>query len=289
MNILKFPLSPQAKAGMLIKNMRDARQVSEHEHSKPHRDDHYLLLMATGGNFILNIDFENIEVHAPALLLIFPGQIHHTISSGKTSGWGISIDPALIDQEFQLIFERGFQRVFAIDQQTAFYSHITALMEQMEKLQTEIDNPYHVRAGQSMLDSLLALLAGEIAVHNAIAKTKANRAATIEQDFKQLLKVHYKDWKQPSRYAAQLNISVAHLSDTIKAINGDSVSVYIQQYCILEAKRLLCFTKLTVREVGYQLGYEDPVYFSKLFKKVTGYTPLQFRQHYLDQDHHSLV
>lgn len=267
---------------MLIRNMEDTNHVAEHDHSKPHRDDHYLLMIATDGHFVINIDFENNIITAPAMVIIFPGQIHHIISASEPSGWGISIDPALVDKEFQLIMEKGFNRSLSLDKQSAFYDHVLTLMRQMEKLQIAVANPYAVRASHSILDALLGLLAGEIAIVNTSGKTKANRGAIIEHAFMQLLKIHFKEWKQPARYAAELSISVAHLYDTIKNITGDSVSVYIQQYCMLEAKRLLCFTKLTVKEIGYQLGYEEPVYFGKLFKKVTGSTPLQFRQQYHD-------
>jgi AraC family transcriptional activator of pobA len=281
-DVLKFPLSPLAKAGMMIKNMAAAGHVSEHDYLKPHRDDHYLLMIATGGHFIINIDFENITVAAPAMLLILPGQIHHMVSSNNPSGWGISIDPVLVEEEFQLIMEKGFQQVLSLNRQTAFYDHVQVLMGQMEKLQAATPNKYTTNAIHSLLDALLALIAGELATLHLFDKTKDNRAAIIEQAFVQLVKMHYKDWKRPALYATALNISVAHLYDTIKNLTGDSATAYIQQYCILEAKRLLCFTKLTVREIGYQLGYDEPVYFGKLFKKVTGFTPLQFRQQYRD-------
>jgi AraC family transcriptional activator of pobA len=280
--IIKFPISPLAKAGMIIKNMQHADPVTEHDHSKPHRDDHYLLMVATAGNFVINIDFEDHAITSPAMVMIFPGQIHHVVSSGDMAGWGMSVDPALMDKEFQLIMEKAFRRPLVLDQHSAFYGHITILMGQMEKLQTEAENLYHVRANHSILDAFLGLLAAEISKVNAIGKTKVNRGAIIEQAFRQLLKMHYKEQKQPAWYAAELNISVAHLSDTLKKLTGDAVSAYIQQYCMLEARRLLCFTKFTVKEVAYQLGYEEPVYFGKLFKKVTGFTALQFRQQYRD-------
>lgn len=280
-DIIKFPLSPLAKAGVLIKNMEDTSHASEHDHSRPHRDDHYLLMIATGGDFVINIDFENNIVTAPAMVVIFPGQIHHIVSASNPSGWGISIEPALMDKEFQLIIERGFHQPLSLDKQSAFYDHVITLMGQMEKLQA-VANLYTIYATHSILDALLGLIAGEIAAVNTGSKTKANRGAIIEQAFIQLLKIHYKDWKQPAQYAAELSISVAHLYDTIKKITGESVSAYIQQYCMLEAKRLLFFTKFTVKEIGYQLGYEEPVYFGKLFKKVTGFTPLAFRQQYRD-------
>jgi AraC family transcriptional activator of pobA len=281
-DILKFPLSPLAKAGMIVRNMAHASEVSEHNTTRPHRDDHFLLMFATGGDLVINIDFENNVITAPAVVLIFPEQVHHIVSANHPLGWVTSIDPVLMDEECLLIFEKGFHRPLSLYTHSAFYVHALTLLEQMEKIQDLDANPFHVRANHSILDAFLGLLAGEISKVNTIGKTTAKRAAIIEQAFIQMLKMHYKEWKQPAKYAAELNISVAHLYDTIKSSTGDSVSQYIQQYCMLEAKRLLCFTKFTVKEIAYQLGYEEPVYFGKLFKKVTGFTPLQFRQQYRD-------
>ncbi|KLT64702.1 AraC family transcriptional regulator [Pedobacter sp. BMA] len=262
--------------------MSTERHVAEHDLSKPHRDDHYLIMVAIGGDFIIDIDFEKNVVTAPAILLINPGQIHHIISTNKPEGWAMSIDPALIDLEFQSILEKGFNRPLILEPASAFYNHTVVLLEQMEKMQAAITNPFQMHISHSMLNALVGLIAGEVMAADPAGKTKANRATLIEQAFTELLKKHYKDWKQPAKYAAALNISVAHLYDTVKSITGDSVSAQIQQYGMLEAKRLLCFTKYTVREIAYQLGYEEPVYFGKLFKKITGFTPLQFRQKYHD-------
>lgn len=280
-DIIKFPISPLAKAGLLIKNMAHDRSAYEHEYSEPHRDEHYLFMVATGGHFVIDIDFEKNEIIAPAMVLIFPGQVHHIVSIDCPSGWGISIDPSLIQEEFQVILENAFSRSLSLNKDSVFFFHLITLMGQMEKLQNEAAHQYTVRATHCLLNALLCVLTGEIVKFSDI-KTKDNQAAIIERDFKQLLKIHYREWKQPKKYAAKLHISTAHLYDTIKKTSGDSVSVYIQQYCLLEAKRMLCFTQLTVREICFQLGYQDPVYFGKLFKKVTGLTPLTFRREYRD-------
>lgn len=262
--------------------MEAAGHVSEHDYSRPHRDDHYLLMFSTSGDLVMNIDFENITIQEPTLMLVFPGQIHQMVFAKNLKGWGISIDPTLIDKEFQLVFERSLQHPLSLDKHSSFYSHLFTLLELMEKLQQSTSaNRFQLRVKHSLLDALIGLLAGEISGVE-VEQGRVNRGAIIHQRFQQLLKENFREWKQPARYAAELNISLSHLYDTIKGITGESVSAYIQHYCILEAKRLLCFSNLTVKEIAYQLGYEEPVYFGKLFKKVTGLTPIQFRTQYLD-------
>nr|WP_295928292.1 helix-turn-helix domain-containing protein [uncultured Dyadobacter sp.] len=55
----------------------------------------------------------------------------------------------------------------------------------------------------------------------------------------------------------------------------------IKDRILLEAKRLLCYTNLSVKEVAYQLGYEDPAYFNRMFTGKTGDTPHNFKKNFL--------
>lgn len=261
--------------------MQGEDNEAQHDYSKPHRDNHYMLLLSTQGQFKLNLDFEDIEINGPALLLIYPEQVHHIINVYEPQGWAISFDSSLMDKELQLIFEKDFNEPLSLNPESFFYQQASAVMKLLENMQLNLsDTIYSSRAKNSLLDALLSLVAGHITAFSTARKSKTSRGAIIEQAFKQLLRKHYKTWKQPALYAAELHITVAHLYDTVKEITGNSVSAMIQDYSILEAKRLLWFTKLSVKEIGYELGYDEPVYFGKLFKKATGLTPLKFRQQY---------
>jgi AraC family transcriptional activator of pobA len=281
--IRQYKLSSWAKAGLAIKKLQDETRAEDHDNSQPHRDNHYLLMLATHGRLKINLDFQEIDITAPALLLVFPGQVHHIIEGGASKGWVISFDPSLMDNGFQLVMDKGVKGVITLDEQTTFYRNARILMDLIERLQSEGSGGHGIKAVHSLLDALLGLIAEKITTQVASrGQSTISRAAIIEQDFSQLLKQNYKNWKQPAQYAAALHISVTYLYDTIKGLTGSSVSTLIQQRAILEAKRLLYFTDLSVREIGYETGYDEPVYFGKLFKKITGLTPLQFRQQYRD-------
>ncbi|AXB56714.1 AraC family transcriptional regulator [Flavobacterium fluviale] len=76
----------------------------------------------------------------------------------------------------------------------------------------------------------------------------------------------------------QLNISASYLSDLLRNITGQNTQQYIHNYLIERSKQLLTTTNLTVNEIAFSLGFEYPQSFSKLFKKKTDLTPLQFRK-----------
>ena len=252
----------------------------EHAVSKPHRDDHYLLMMATQGRFILNLDFDEVAFTGPALLVVLPGQVHHIIDTTDPQGWIVSFDSSLLDGEFQLVLEKGFTTPVVVDRQTDFYQQTVALLALIEKIQAGVADTYTGRTTHALLTALLSLIAGQLIAGVPETKAKESRGAIIEQSFRQLLKQHYTRWKQPNQYAAELAVTVAHLNDTVKEITGSSVSTHIRQRSILEAKRLLSFTDLSVKEIGYAIGYDEPVHFGKLFKKATGFTPLHFRRQF---------
>jgi AraC family transcriptional activator of pobA len=277
------PLSPWAKAGIAIKNLEIETDVAEHDNSAPHRDDHYLIILVKHGQLSINLDFQETIVSSPALFMVFPGQVHHVLDIKEPKGWAISFDATLINDELQLILEKEFKVPNTLAFDPRLYDQASALMGLLSQLQTQGLNGHRVKAAHSLLDALLNLVADNLSTTASSGNSsKASRGMIIEQSFHLLLKQHYKEWKQPSQYAEALHISVAHLYDTIKGITGNSVSELIQLRSVLEAKRLLYFTNLSVREIAYQTGYQEPVYFGKLFKKITRFTPLQFRQQYHD-------
>lgn len=78
--------------------------------------------------------------------------------------------------------------------------------------------------------------------------------------------------------AERLHISSNYLSDILRTTTGMSAQQYIQQHLIEKAKQLLASSNMTISEIAYYLGYEYTQSFSKLFKKSTNQTPLEFRQ-----------
>jgi AraC-like DNA-binding protein len=78
--------------------------------------------------------------------------------------------------------------------------------------------------------------------------------------------------------AGQLNISASYLSDMLRSLTGQNAQQHIHQKLIEKAKEKLSTTSLTVSEVAYELGFEHPQSFSKLFKTKTSQSPLEFRQ-----------
>jgi len=94
--------------------------------------------------------------------------------------------------------------------------------------------------------------------------------------FNVLVEEHFRDKKSVSEYAELLHKSPKTISNVFSKNSKRTPLEVIHQRIIIEAKRMLLYTDKTSKEIAYNLGYNDPAQFSKLFKKETGLTTTQF-------------
>jgi AraC family transcriptional activator of pobA len=85
----------------------------------------------------------------------------------------------------------------------------------------------------------------------------------------------------PSEYAELLSITTGHLSRICRDEKGSSASVYIETMIMTEAARLLAFTQQSISQVAYQVGFNDPSYFSRRFRLIQGLTPSQYKKRFV--------
>jgi AraC family transcriptional regulator, transcriptional activator of pobA len=116
-------------------------------------------------------------------------------------------------------------------------------------------------------------------IYTVVAAKENNysRNQKIARDFNQLLHDHYQEQKEVAFYAATLNLSPKNLSEMLKQVMGRSAKQSIEDFIVFEAKSLLKQTQMSIKEIVYWLGYEDPSYFAKFFKRKEGITPVEYR------------
>ncbi len=99
--------------------------------------------------------------------------------------------------------------------------------------------------------------------------------------FRDLLESNYLILKSVNDYAKLICISEKRLGQATAKVLGKSPKEVINDRILLETKRLLVHTNLSIKEIGQELGFEDPAYFVRFFKKNTDTTPVEFRETYL--------
>ncbi len=105
-------------------------------------------------------------------------------------------------------------------------------------------------------------------------KTQNRRVAS----FFQLVENYYCTEHVTSFYAEKLCITAGYLNELVKSQTGVSAKQYIINRLITEARRLLQFSEVSVAEIAWKLGFDDPSYFVRLFRNETGVSPLAFRK-----------
>ncbi|MCK5468006.1 MAG: AraC family transcriptional regulator, partial [Cyclobacteriaceae bacterium] len=95
--------------------------------------------------------------------------------------------------------------------------------------------------------------------------------------FRSLVEQNFKKTHLVMEYANLLNENPAHLNKIVKSITGENASDFIIKRIVLEAKRLLIYTDLSNKEISFKMNYDDPSYFSRLFRKKVGISPSEFR------------
>ncbi|WP_295940867.1 AraC family transcriptional regulator [uncultured Alistipes sp.] len=113
--------------------------------------------------------------------------------------------------------------------------------------------------------------------HPEIQNPSRNRAEEYFKDFTRLLSENYLEERSVGFYAQQLCITPKYLTTLIKRISGHSVSEWIDNYVITEAKTLLKYSPKSVQEIAYYLNFPNQSFFGSYFKRNTGMSPTQYK------------
>jgi len=240
-----------------------------------HRDDHFMFIIQQKGSFLLELDFFEQRLSEASLCYVAPGQVHRYLQHKNCKGWFVFMEPGYISNTYLEIFNTylSTHQVVRIQKNNDIFSFIPVFQSILQRQ----SSPFQIPIVQSFANSL----AGMVAV--ALVESKGTESLIGGQKhqtiiwFKQKIQAHYKKLKQVKEYASQLHITPLYLNQIAKEITGFSASYWIHQEIILEAKRLLYYTDLDVKQIAFELGYEDHAYFSRFFKKNAGMTAGEFR------------
>ncbi|WP_238368719.1 helix-turn-helix domain-containing protein [Mesobacterium pallidum] len=143
-------------------------------------------------------------------------------------------------------------------------------------IETEFEGRSYARA--QVLRSLTGVLLGLVARAVAGAEGAAGAAPPPQvRRFLDLVEKGFASGAKVADYAARLGVSATHLSRLCREATGQPASRLIAERLLREARRNLAFTTLPVSTIAYELGYDDPAYFSRVFQRETGESPSAFR------------
>ncbi len=161
--------------------------------------------------------------------------------------------------------------------------------EQSVKIAVLIDEiKEEIQADESGMEEMLRILLKRIIIkatriwknEHQLSSEEVRQEVEFLRRFSQMVDQHYTTRHTVSEYADLLNITPKALNKRITRHSSTTPNDIIKNRIILEAKRLLAHTSLSVKEIGYKLGYDDPNYFTRLFNAQTQSSPQNFRVQY---------
>lgn len=248
---------------------------------EPHNHSFYQIIYFknTKGKHV--IDFIDYNIEPNTLVFVAKNQVHFFEQNIKYDGLLIHFNESFLvssetDINFFLnyhIFNNKERPYFQIPQKI-----IQQINEYFQQIKVELNNENEFGNSSilsNLLKSLLLIIEREIRKESGDPNTHNPNLTHLK--FRNLLEDNFKNGWSVSEYANGLNISTKTLNSIIKKETGRTVSQVIQDRTLLEAKRQLTHTSLLINEIGYELGFKDPYYFIKYFKKHMHCTPKEFR------------
>ena len=266
-----------------VKGRQIQRNDYPHKTILPHRHSYFELCIFTNGAGEHEIDFKTYPIKPPSIHLLSPGQVHLIRRGDNYEGYLLVFSRDFYNLRFKgLEIIPGYPLashlpngpVLNMDQDefTDFISIIANIEKEFSQLSPETEEIII-----SFLNIFFLRLRNRFAALSGAGNQKPEPARMLVNKFNQLVDRRFDQIHQVSDYAELLGESALQLNRAVKNLTGKTAGELIIERLILEAKRLLLYSELNNKEIAYKLNYEDPSYFSRIFRKKTGYTPTEFR------------
>ena len=263
----------------------DDRSRPNNWNIRPHAHaalNHVFCLTAGGG--AIHAESLDTRFRTPCSILIPARTIHAFEFDDDTSGTVLTVSETFLreqlvrDSEFGELFSAPCLLEFSLNNRDA-----QSIYASLQRLTLELAwrAPGHAAAVESQLQVILVALLRLDHRGRDEVKRAQNRQAELVARFRNLLESEFRTNKSLTHYARQLGISSSRLRTVCMEFTHRSPIQLLQDRELLEAKRALLYSNISVAEAGYQLGFDDPAYFTRFFTKHTGMSPREFRRRHI--------
>ena len=251
------------------------------EHST--EQNNYSIYWIQEGSGTYNIDFEQYTFTDNVLFFLSPGQV-------------FTVDSEQIKTAYKLTFKRDFYCIQTHDAEVAcngiLFNNIyeTPFVKPCEKdtqklnyiLENLIEEFQQNETAQyDMLQAYLKqFIINSVRIKKENHVIKEDTETRLFKDFSLLVEQNFKTMHTVTDYANRLGLSPKSITKHFQKLGAKTPSEFIKNRILLEAKRLLIYTDKTVKEIAFELGFNDPAYFTRFFTKAILKSPLQFKKEY---------
>lgn len=251
-------------------------EIKEHLHT-----DLVQLFVIESGNGILVSEKKESIISGPSIVFIPINTLHGFIFQDNVKGEVITFSDYFLENNFKqnqkIVFELNHLQCFNFERNNMLFEQIKILKEMIIK---EL-NEENIEK-RTFINSLFQTLFLAIFRVNQIQKTSMeetdNKTLKYFQIFQKSIKQDYSEMKTISQYAKEIGITTMHLNRVCKIVVGKSPLQILHELVVAEAKKYLLNTSYSISEISYFLNFNDPAYFTRLFKKNVGVSPSDFRK-----------
>lgn len=275
-----YPQQVEGRQRVYMSRLEDLVMAMEGT-DQPHTHDFYLVVYIEKGSGQHIIDFKSYEIQPNQLFFLSPGQVHHWDLSADITGYTFFFEGPFFSALYaHRLFDYPFFHTLQHRPELVFegtyapISHLFADAFACYRANT------HPREG--MLQAYLYLILEHAQRHYKweMISEFPGYFQKIRQ-FEQLINLHFLEDREVRDFANRMHLTPNYLNSICKTYLNKTASQLIQERVLVEAQRLLVHTDLSVKEVSYHLRFKDTSYFSRFFRKMSGLSPLEFKQQHL--------
>ncbi|WP_337043118.1 helix-turn-helix domain-containing protein [Emticicia sp. 17c] len=251
-------------------------EIKEHLHTELFQ----VFIIEQGAGTIIS-DGHSLQLSSPCVMCIPANTLHGFAFQPETKGEVITFSEAFFESLFKnmpkLLLEINRFQLLAFKNEP---EHFTPILHYAQELTRELyeTNPEKQTVIQSLLQLFFVYLYRFSLSQQATFSNASNRTLHYFQEFQKSIRRSLHETRTISQYARELHITSVHLNRICQALVQKSALQIVQEHLINEAKKYLLNTNYAVSEIAYFLNIKDPAYFTRLFKKLTGVTPSDFRK-----------
>ncbi len=278
---IKNPDTPEIDV-IKFRHLIGRKSRMDHDPGKPHRIDFYAVMYITRGKGVHFIDFKPYSFEPDSMILVSKGQVHAFDLDNLEDGFMILFTDRFLSKNLihsdilslHMLYNQHLHHPIILPEQ----ADRKGFMDMILNIDKEFEAPVDP-AKEEMLRLWLKLLLLKVERLKQALIPKGTTTDRIHRfvEFKQQIETNMIRTRDAKDYAGMMSISYKHLNETCKAVTGNTAKKFIDEAITLEIKRRLATTSLSVKELTYELGFDEPTNFVKYFLKHAHETPVQFR------------
>jgi AraC family transcriptional regulator, transcriptional activator of pobA len=267
--------------GLALLFLRQERTATRHV-IEPHLHEHFeQLIVIRRGSGTVTFEDRQHAFRAPATLIVPSHKLHAYSYEENTERWVVTVAKSYFQEimtrtpEFSEVLAGGHCiQYFENEREYVELEHVLGKLDWEQRLSAR----YREIATEALFVDLLVGVLRKIHDNNGSRNVAENDSyQDVHRRFTQMVEEHHTEHWSLQRFADALNVSVPRLRAVCRSMSGESPIKLINARIVLEAQRCLSYTNLSVSQIAYRLGFDDPAYFSRFFKSRCGEAPSQYK------------